>query len=49
MTRAVDGSKLTKELRERLEQVPHDSLVEVVLEINGGKCSVPAGASRQEI
>jgi hypothetical protein len=46
----VDGSKLTRELRERLEQVPRDSLVEVILEISGGE-SAPAraGASRGDL
>jgi hypothetical protein len=46
----VDGSKLTKELRQRLEQVPHDSLVEVIVEIIGGE-SAPAraGASRADL
>jgi hypothetical protein len=46
----VAGSKLTKELRERLEQVPRDSLVEVILEINGGESApVRAGASRGDL
>ena len=45
----MDGSKLTKELRERLEHVPGDSIVEVIVEINGGESeSLRAGVSRGE-
>ena len=46
----MDGSKLTKELRERLEQVPHDSLVEVIVAISAGEIGpVRAGASRGDL
>jgi hypothetical protein len=46
----VDGSKLTKELRQRLEQIPRDSLIEVILEISGGDSApLRAGASRGEL
>ena len=46
----MDGSKLTKELRERLEQVPSDSLVEVIVEISGAESTaVRAGASRADL
>jgi hypothetical protein len=46
----VDGSKLTKELRARLEQIPRDSLIEVILEISGGEgAPLRAGASRGEL
>jgi hypothetical protein len=46
----VDSSKLTKELRQRLEQVPHDSLVEVIVEIIGGESApAQAGASRADL
>jgi hypothetical protein len=45
----VASSKLTKQLRDRLDSTPEDSLIEVVLEISPGQPQPSkAGTTRQE-